>query len=215
MAMLKAAAAEPPAWSSGVARGEAHATRELTRLLALRGIVSGISNTACLSGVEHVISHMLDLHHAAKHMPIGLHGEQVGVASLVASKLWRAAIDGDLIRPELLKAPDLTALEAHMRAAFGHLGEAIAGECWRDCQAKHKRLADNWSRLQSVLAEWKRRATKYCKMVTPPETLHRRWWPPAPHHLPAPHLCRDTGPRPLGHGQLLPDAQPLQPRRPA
>ena len=172
MAMLKATAAEPPAWSAGVAKGEAHATHELTRLLALRGIVSGISNTtACLSGVEHVISHMLDLHHAARHMAIGLHGEQVGVASLVAAKLWRQAIDSDLIRPERLKEPDLAALEARVRGAFGHLGEAIAGECWRDCQVKNKKLADNWMRLGSVLADWKRHAVEFDKMVTPPETL--------------------------------------------
>jgi glycerol-1-phosphate dehydrogenase [NAD(P)+] len=172
MAMLKAAAAEPPAWSAGVAKGEAHATHELTRLLALRGIVSGISNTtACLSGVEHVISHMLDLHHSANHMDIGLHGEQVGVASLVAARLWRQAIESDLIRPERLKKPDLARLEARVRKAFGHLGDAIAGECWRDCQAKHKKLAENWTRLQSVLTDWKRHAAEFDKMVTPPETL--------------------------------------------
>ena len=172
MAMLKAAAAEPPAWSAGVAKGEAHATHELTRLLALRGIVSGISNTtACLSGVEHVISHMLDLHHSANHMDIGLHGEQVGVASLVAARLWRQAIESDLIRPERLKKPDLARLEARVRKAFGHLGDAIAGECWRDCQAKHKKLAENWTRLQSVLTDWKRYAAEFDKMVTPPETL--------------------------------------------
>ena len=172
MAMLKAAAAEPPAWSAGVAKGEAHATRELTRLLALRGIVSGISNTtACLSGVEHVISHMLDLHHAARHMPIGLHGEQVGVATLVAAKLWREAIESDLIRPDRLKKPDLVALEARVRAAFAHLGDTIAEECWRDCQAKHRKLAENWARLESVVAGWKRQAVEFDKMVTPPATL--------------------------------------------
>ena len=172
MAMLKAAAAAPPAWSAGIARGEAHATHELTRLLALRGIVSGVSNTtACLSGVEHVISHMLDLHHAAKHMPIGLHGEQVGVASLVAAKLWRHAIEGDLIQPERLRKPDLAALEARVRAAFGHLGDAIAAECWRDCQAKHRKLAANWARLESVVADWKRHSAEFDKMVTPPDTL--------------------------------------------
>jgi glycerol-1-phosphate dehydrogenase [NAD(P)+] len=172
MAMLKAAAAGPPAWSAGIATGEAHATHELTRLLALRGIVSGISNTtACLSGVEHVISHMLDLHHAARHMPTGLHGEQVGVASLVAAKLWRHAIDGDLIQPERLRKPDLAALEAQVRAAFGHLGDAIAVECWRDCQAKHEKLAENWARVESVLADWKRHCAEFDKLVMPPETL--------------------------------------------
>ena len=172
MAMLKAAAAEPPAWSAGVASGEAYATRELTRLLALRGIVSGISNTtACLSGVEHVISHMLDLHHAARQMPIGLHGEQVGVASLVAAKLWRHAIAGGLIQPERLRKPDLAVFEARVHAAFDHLGGAIAGECWRDCQAKHEKLSANWARLESVVADWDRHSTEFGKMVTPPETL--------------------------------------------
>jgi glycerol-1-phosphate dehydrogenase [NAD(P)+] len=172
MAMLKATAAEPPAWSAGVAKGEAHATYELTRLLALRGIVSGISNTtACLSGVEHVISHMLDLHHAARHMPIGLHGEQVGVASLVAAKLWRQAIDGDLVGLERLRKPDPAVLETRVHSAFAHLGEAIAAECWRDCQAKHQKLAENWARLESVVANWKRHAAELDKMVTSPETL--------------------------------------------
>ena len=113
MELLKAAAAEPPTWASGVAKGEATAIEQLTRLLALRGIVSGVSNTtACLSGVEHVISHMLDLHHAANHQPIGLHGAQVGVATLVAAKLWRRVIDTDLIKSELLKKPDPKLMEA-------------------------------------------------------------------------------------------------------
>jgi len=174
MAILKAAAAVPPAWSAGIARGDESATRELTRLLALRGIVSGISDTtACLSGVEHVISHMLDLHHGANHMPIGLHGEQVGVASLVAAKLWRHAIEGDLIRPELLKTPDLASLEARVTAAFRHLGDngAIAAECWRDCQAKHKKLAENWARLTDVVANWKQHCAEFDKMVTNTEIL--------------------------------------------
>jgi glycerol-1-phosphate dehydrogenase [NAD(P)+] len=172
MAMLRAAAAEPPEWSAGVATGGAHATRELTRLLALRGIVSGISNTtACLSGVEHVISHMLDLHHGARHLPIGLHGEQVGVASLVAAKLWRTAIDDDLISPERVKTPDLGVLEGRIRAAFGHLGEGIAAECWRDCQAKHRKLAENWDRLQSVVSSWREHRQDFDGMVTPPNRL--------------------------------------------
>ncbi len=174
MAMLRAAAAKPPTWSAGVAKGEAHATRELTRLLALRGIVSGISDTtACLSGVEHVISHMLDLHHAAQHMPAGLHGEQVGVASLIASKLWRLAIESDLVRPELLKKPDMTVLEARVRKAFAHTGEngAIAAECWRDCQIKHKKIAENWARFESVVANWTTHCAEFDRLVTPPDIL--------------------------------------------
>ena len=172
MAMLKAAAAVPPGWSSGIASGDASAIEELTKLLALRGIVSGVSDTtACLSGVEHVISHMLDLHHAANHQPIGLHGEQVGVASLVASRLWRHAIESGQIRPELLRTPDAADFEKRIGAAFGHLGDAIAAECWRDCQTKHRKLAANWPRIEALVADWQRHGAEFDKLVTPADTL--------------------------------------------
>ncbi len=172
LAMLQAAAAEPPHWSAGIAMGDAFATCELTRLLALRGIVSGVSGTtACLSGVEHVISHMLDLHHAARHEAIGLHGAQVGVASLVASKLWREAIETDLIRPERLEKSDLAAIEARIAKAFGHLGDPIVQECQRDAQAKHMKVASNWDKFENLAAQWKDHAASFDKLVAPAETL--------------------------------------------
>lgn len=172
LAMLQAAAAEPPVWASGIAKGEPLATRELTRLLALRGIVSGVSDTtACLSGVEHVISHMLDLHHAANHQAIGLHGAQVGVASLVAAKLWRHAIETDVIDVSKLKRPDVAALEARIDKAFGHLGSQIAEECKRDARAKHEKVAANWDRFVSVTTNWKTHARDFDKLVQKSETL--------------------------------------------
>ncbi len=172
MELLKAAAAEPPLWASGVATGEATAIEQLTRLLALRGLVSGISNTtACLSGVEHVISHMLDLHHAAHHQPIGLHGAQVGVATLVATKLWRRVIDTGLVQPSLLKKPDAAALELRVRKAFGHLDASIADECLRDCLKKQALIEQNWERFVSVVENWKQHCTEFDKMVQPPEKL--------------------------------------------
>jgi glycerol-1-phosphate dehydrogenase [NAD(P)+] len=172
LAMLQAAAAEPPGWSSGIATGQPAAMRELTRLLALRGIVSGISDTtACLSGVEHVISHMLDLHHAANHKPTGLHGAQVGVASLVASKLWRHAIDTDMIRPELLRKPELAVIEQRIGVAFGHLGSGIVEECRKDARAKHKKVLENWDRFVSVTSAWKRHAAEFDRLVQPSPML--------------------------------------------
>jgi glycerol-1-phosphate dehydrogenase [NAD(P)+] len=172
MELLKAAAATPPDWSAGVARGDAAAMQKLTSLLALRGIVSGISNTtACLSGVEHVVSHMLDLHHAALHKPIGLHGAQVGVASLVASKLWRHVVEHDFINVKRLKVPDATIMERRVRAAFEHLDGAIAGECWLDCKKKLRLLADNWPRLIEVLEDWSTHRKEIRKMVQPAEKL--------------------------------------------
>ena len=62
---------------------------QLTRMLAVRGVATGVAGTtACLSGVEHLVSHMLDMHNGAHGRPIGLHGAQVGVASVVAAAAW-------------------------------------------------------------------------------------------------------------------------------
>ena len=172
MELLKAAAAEPPTWASGVATGDATAIRELTKLLALRGIVSGVSNTtACLSGVEHVISHMLDLYHAAHHQPIGLHGAQVGVATLAAAKLWRHVIDDNLIQPSLLRKPDAAKLETRVRKAFGHIDPSIADECLRDCLKKQALIEQNWPRFVSTVENWKTHCTEFSKMVQPPKNL--------------------------------------------
>jgi len=172
LAMLQAAAAEPPGWSSGLATGEPASIRELTRLLAVRGIVSGVADTtACLSGVEHVISHMLDLHHAAHHEAIGLHGAQVGVASLIAAKLWRRAIETDLIRPGLLNKPDIAKIETRIEKAFSHLGPGIVEECQRDARAKHAKVIANWDRFVSVTGDWQRHAAAFGKLVLPAEAL--------------------------------------------
>jgi glycerol-1-phosphate dehydrogenase [NAD(P)+] len=172
LAMLQAAAAEPPGWSSGLATGEPASIRELTRLLAVRGIVSGVADTtACLSGVEHVISHMLDLHHAAHHEAIGLHGAQVGVASLIAAKLWRRAIETDLIRPGLLNKPDIAKIDARIEKAFSHLGPGIVEECQQDARAKHAKVIANWDRFVSVTGDWQRHAAAFGKLVLPAEAL--------------------------------------------
>jgi glycerol-1-phosphate dehydrogenase [NAD(P)+] len=174
MALLKAAAAEPPTWSTGVAIGEPAAMEKLTSLLALRGIVSGITKTtACLSGVEHVISHMLDLHHAAKQKPIGLHGAQVGVASLVASKLWRHVIETRLIDANKLRPPNPTIMKQRIQIAFKHLGESIIAECWSDCQKKLMLIENNWETVTDVVKNWQAHSADFRKMVQPSTTLRR------------------------------------------
>ena len=174
MTMLKAAAAQPPDWSAGIAQADKSATAKLTRLLALRGIISGVSNTtACLSGVEHVISHMLDLHHATNHAPIGLHGEQVGLASVIAARLWRQAVDSEIFDPARLSVPDTEAMRQRIFKAFGHLDtdDRLAGECWRDCQVKLGLLASNWPALVDLITNWQERKQQFASLVIPAETM--------------------------------------------
>lgn len=174
MKMLKTIASQPPNWSSGIANGEKSSIKELTKLLALRGIVSGVSNTtACLSGVEHVISHMLDLHHAAIHESIGLHGEQVGIASIIASRLWRQAIEYEIFDIRKLEIPDLSEMHRRIQNAFGHLDTdgKLADECWRDYQLKHKLLLENWQNVLALVDDWKNIKSQFETLVTPAETM--------------------------------------------
>lgn len=73
-------------WSAGVGQGEIAGCQRLASALAMRGIVTGVGGTtASLSGMEHLISHMLDMHNAETGAATGLHGAQVGVASVISA----------------------------------------------------------------------------------------------------------------------------------
>ncbi len=137
-------AGDPASWAEGLADGAPGAVLDLTRMLAIRGIGTGIAGTtACLSGVEHVVSHMLDMYAAANGLPTGLHGAQVGVATQVASSAWQLLrerlADGD-VAPSFPAAADL---EQRVKSAFdicdptGARGE----ECWSD----YRRKLDAWN----------------------------------------------------------------------
>lgn len=165
-------------WSPGVVRGEPEAFAALTRALDVRGIATGVSGgTAVLSGVEHLVSHVLDMHHGAKGQPIGLHGAQVGVASVVAAAAWELLFerlgDGGAARAaeHLSVAPD-GALQ-RCRDAFGHLDAdgALAAECGRRYELKLAELATRRERLAAVLGRWDEHAAVLRTLVRPSAEL--------------------------------------------
>ena len=149
-------AGDPATWAQGLAEGSPGAVLDLTRMLAIRGIGTGIAGTtACLSGVEHVVSHMLDMYASAHDLPTGLHGAQVGVATQVASAAW------DLLRRKLgegeaaLHFPAATDLEHQVKEAFqicdptGGRGE----ECWSDYGRKLAAWNADPARIRSIFAD--------------------------------------------------------------
>ena len=148
-------------WSPGVARRDPAAVDRLIRVLAVRGVAGGVvGTTACLSGVEHVTSHMLDMYHDAHHRPIGLHGAQVGVASVVASAAWEhlfEVFDPSAVQLDSL-FPDPSTRRDRVFAAFADLDPAgsRAAECWRDYEAKLTRWAAARPRVEAVLGDWDR-----------------------------------------------------------
>jgi len=127
----------------------------------VRGVATGVAGTtACLSGVEHLISHMLDMHNGAHGRPIGLHGAQVGVASVVAAAAWEhlfAEFD-PTTPPEFPDAEAVAARKPAVLAAFADLDPSgkVGEECWRDYSAKLTRWSAGRATVHAAFAEWER-----------------------------------------------------------
>lgn len=154
--LLLAFAGNPREWAPGLAEGAPAAVEQLTRVLAIRGIGTGIAGTtACLSGVEHLVSHMLDMHAAARGLETGLHGAQVGVASLVAAAAWELLLarlsDGTPRRRPI----DREAARADVLATFADIDPSgsLGAECWADCERKLDAIEANADRLDALLDE--------------------------------------------------------------
>ncbi len=165
-------------WSPGVGRRDPAAIGRLTAVLGLRGIATGVSDTtACLSGVEHVVSHLLDMHHTARHLPIGQHGAQVGVASVVAAACWELLderLDPDQVDLDAL-FPDPERLRGRVFTAFGHLDQdgRLAGECWNDYRQKMTRWAAARDTVAGVLRDWDRHRATIGRLKLSSEVLGR------------------------------------------
>jgi len=148
-------AGDPAAWGQGLSEGKLPAVEQLTKVLAIRGIGTGIAGTtACLSGVEHLISHMLDMRAGAKSQQVGLHGAQVGVASLVGAMAWRYLFE-NIQDMELPRRLDKSAVFEAVAEAFREMedGGQIASECLADVTKK----LDSWWQAQPQALEVLRR----------------------------------------------------------
>lgn len=135
-------AGDPAVWGQGLSEGKLDAVEQLTKVLAIRGIGTGIAGTtACLSGVEHLISHMLDMLAGAKHQQVGLHGAQVGVASLVGAMAWRYLLE-NIQEIELSQQLNRSAVFDAVAEAFRDMGDG--GQVTTECLADVTKKLDSW-----------------------------------------------------------------------
>ncbi|MCH6472560.1 iron-containing alcohol dehydrogenase [Sinomonas terrae] len=162
--------------SDGLREGRPDAVAALTRALALRGIVTGVAGTsAVLSGVEHLISHMLDQYHSGHGRPIGLHGAQVGAGAVIAASAWDMLFDrlADRQAPQI--APIETALDPErgrrkVLAAFERVDSSlkVAEECWSDYSAKLEAVAWEFHRVRDLVGNWAEHQDELRSLVRPP-----------------------------------------------
>ena len=142
--LLLTFAGNPGEWGAGISDGNRTAVEQLTKVLAIRGIGTGIAGTtACLSGVEHLVSHMLDMYAAAHHHETGLHGKQVGVASVVAATAWEYLLDQMRSGREIKLRTSKDLLRELVESVFAECDPSgkLASECWGDYSAKLDALA--------------------------------------------------------------------------
>jgi glycerol-1-phosphate dehydrogenase [NAD(P)+] len=131
----------------------------LARILTLSGIGMGVAgSTAPASGMEHAISHLLEMAAAARGDRGSLHGTQVGVGSVVAAATWahvrRAITGGALDRAARLPDPD--DVRDHITRSFALLdpGGAMAAECFADYARKLSALRGAGDPLAGLRRSW-------------------------------------------------------------
>jgi glycerol-1-phosphate dehydrogenase [NAD(P)+] len=144
--------------------GDLAAIRRLARTLVLSGFgmaICGGSDPA--SQGEHLISHYIDMM-GGPAVPDNLHGEQIGVTTLLMAGLQARLLDGP--PPRLEPSPvDEAALIAHFGPELGH-------SCWQEF--RHKRT-DRGAALQlnQRLAErWDEIGARIAAITRPAEQLH-------------------------------------------
>ncbi len=143
------------AHAAALARHDLAAAGHLQRVLTLCSIgvcFTGMSNHGSMG--EHQISHWLDMFARERH-PGTVHGQQVGVASLVMARLQHAILARDA--PPVVAPTRLD--EANMRARYGALlGDLCVAEARKTAldaagaEALNARLAAAWPSLKAELA---------------------------------------------------------------
>ncbi len=162
--------------AEGLREGDPEALERLARVLTLSGFTLGVAGkTAPLSGTEHLVSHLIDMHAEQCDLPFAFHGAQVAVAALPVAAAWEtflgefdpSGVDLDDLFPEA------AAMEPVVRQAFAGIDPSggVGGECWRDYAEKLTLWQRSRPRVEEFLEDWARHRARLREMVLPPEAL--------------------------------------------
>jgi glycerol-1-phosphate dehydrogenase [NAD(P)+] len=153
------------------------ALTELAETLTVSGIAMGVSaTTAPASGMEHTVSHLLEMASEAGTGPTNFHGAQVGAATLVAAATWQRvlqAIDGGAL-DRGGQLPEPGSARTRIERAFAKLDPsgATAAECYADYERKLIRLAE-LDPIARLRAGWDRHANVLRGLLVDPGSLGR------------------------------------------
>ena len=171
-------AAETLPWGSGGSSPPAStaALAELARILTLSGIAMGVAgSTAPSSGMEHAISHLLEMTDTARGRHGSYHGTKVGVASIVAAATWahvrRRIGEGALDRPARIPDPDQARDRISQAFTAIDASGAMAAECFADYARKLALLAAGSDPLAGLRKGWEGHDAALGEMLAGPAEL--------------------------------------------
>jgi glycerol-1-phosphate dehydrogenase [NAD(P)+] len=144
----------------------------LAEVLTLSGQTMGLAGaTAPSSGLEHVISHLLEMTSTHRGDRPALHGQQVGVGAIVAAAVWRRVLTTAPSELPPLRVPGVDAARNRVLHAFRPLGDAAAQECWTAYSTKLRYLHDHPGRLDVLRARWPWLVEQIAPMLAEPGEL--------------------------------------------
>ncbi len=147
------------------------------RQILLAGLAQSIVQlSAPLSGIEHVVSHVLDMGAEAWGRPVALHGAQVGVATPLAASAYELLFerfDPSRRRPPPANPDDV---ERAIQRGFGALDPSgrMAAEVWSDYRQKLALWTANEARFDDVRERWTDQVMPRLRQLARPSATIRR-----------------------------------------
>ncbi len=164
--------------AAGIGQRSHEGEAVLARALLLAGIAQSIVNmSAPISGMEHVISHVLDMIADHYQRGLALHGAQVGVATITAVQLYQHFLDS--FEPQNINIdacyPDDASLQVYIRQLFSAIDSsgAMAQECWHDYSKKLALWRQNCPQFVQFCTNWHNvHRPKLASLVCSPQIVH-------------------------------------------
>jgi glycerol-1-phosphate dehydrogenase [NAD(P)+] len=143
--------------ADAIGRRDMVGLKTLAEALMLAGIgMSIVDQTTPISGWEHVLSHYLDLRAMAAGRSPGLHGAQVGAATLVSATAFEELLATQDAVWDLQPSFDLDQARCSIEQHFAPFdnGGTVA-ELWRDYAVKANRIVEALSQWPDVADRWR------------------------------------------------------------
>jgi len=162
--------------AEGIRRQTPDGMAVLAKLIALGGLAMSLAGTtAPMSGLEHAMSHGIDLVAERRGRPLAAHGSQVALAAILCCEAYRRFLEA--FRPEgdaaSTRIPDARTARAGLESAFRDVDPqgGVAQACWPEYEAKLRGWASASARRQESLGRWAEVRAEMERRTRPPERL--------------------------------------------